>query len=76
MKVQESPHLKYQWGITPKLSGPLFHPLYVMNDLLLLVVRPGITRRVLRMMDHNEEDNCHGRTYFILFFCILYGFIW
>ena len=31
-------------------------PVGVMNDLLLLVVRPGITRRVLKMMDHNEED--------------------
>ena len=28
----------------------------VMNDLLLLVVRPGITRRVLKTTDHNEED--------------------
>ena len=28
----------------------------VMNDLLLLVVRPGITRRVLKMTDLNEED--------------------
>ena len=27
-----------------------------MNDLLLLVVRPGITRRVLKMTDLNEED--------------------
>ena len=22
-----------------------------------------------------DYDKCHGRTYFILFFCILYGFI-
>ena len=28
----------------------------VMNDLLLLVVRPGIRRRVLKKMDLNEED--------------------
>ena len=28
----------------------------VMNDLLLLVVRPGITRRVLKTTDLNEED--------------------
>ena len=28
----------------------------VMDDLLLLVVRPGITRRVLKTTDHNEED--------------------
>ena len=27
-----------------------------MNDLLLLVVRPGNTRRVLKMTDLNEED--------------------
>ena len=26
-----------------------------MSDSLLLVVRPGITRRVLKMMDHYEE---------------------
>ena len=32
------------------------HTAIVMNDLLLLVVRPGITRRVLKMTDHNEED--------------------
>ena len=28
----------------------------VMNDLLLLVVRSGITRRVLKTTDLNEED--------------------
>ena len=30
--------------------------LTVMNDSLLLVVGPGIMRRVLKMMDPNEED--------------------
>ena len=33
-----------------------WHTSRVMNDLLLLVVRPGITRRVLKTTDLNEED--------------------